>query len=314
MAAKKTNKNGIVELLRFICSIWVAYFHGFFPVLSDKFNGVILPVDFFFLVTGFYFLKSIEKYRHENFWHGIRFVFWDRTKRFIVPLVIAALSILTCNILVELNSGFNWPLSFLWFFAAQFAFLSLYYVLRRIIKKQWIFNLICGVVIAISLSLFLLEFKALDIFFRVPAMLAIGMLLSQIPKINIKLKNETKSKRLNVAVNLIGFAVTFLTAFYLIYRPEYAVWKIHLICCLLFPAILYFATSLPVRSRFLNLLGEISLFVYLAQCPILIHHYFVIDDTKKQFPWLVICALFLFILNRIINKFRGKKAAKAKNS
>ena len=310
MAAYKTNKNGIVELLRFVCSVWVAYLHGFFPILSDKFNGVILPVDFFFLVTGFYFLKSIEKFRVGPFWHGIRFVFWDRTKRFIVPLIIAASSVLFCNIFAELDLGFNWPLSFLWFFAAQFTFLSFYYVLRRIIKKTLVFNLVCGIMICISLSLFKFEIKAFDICFRVPAMIAIGMLLSQIPKINIKLKNEIRAKRLNIAINAVGFAFSAATAFYLIYRPEYAVWKIHLICCLLFPAILYFATSLPVRSRFLNLLGEISLFVYLAQCPILIHHYFVIEDTKKQFPWLVICALFLFLLNRIINRISATKKLK----
>lgn len=312
MATYKTNKNGIIELLRFVCAVWVAYFHGFFPILSDKFNGVILPVDFFFLVTGYYFLKSIEKYRKGPFWQGIRFVFWDRTKRFIVPLAIAALSITMCNILFELDLGFNWPLSFLWFFAAQFTFLTVYYLLLRIIKKQLVFNLVCGVIICISLSLFKLEIEALDICFRVPAMIAIGMLLSQIPKLNIKLKDEIKSKRLNIAINAVCFTALAAITTYLIYRPEYAVWKIHLICCLLFPAILYFATEIPVRSRLLNLLGEISLFIYLAQCPILLHYYAITHNTKTEFYTLCVCAALLFAINRAVNAIiKRKKQQKA---
>ena len=106
-------KNGLIELFRFLCAVWVAYFHGFFPIHSDKFNGVILPVDFFFLVSGFFFLKSIEKYREKPYWEGVRFIFWGRTKRFIVPLIIAFLSVCLCNVIFPLEfNGFNWPFSF----------------------------------------------------------------------------------------------------------------------------------------------------------------------------------------------------------
>ena len=40
MIKKEMSKNGLVELFRFLCSVWVAYFHGFFPILSNKFDGV----------------------------------------------------------------------------------------------------------------------------------------------------------------------------------------------------------------------------------------------------------------------------------
>ena len=59
---KKIRQNGMIELIRFLCSVWVAYYHGFFPVLSDKFGGVNVSVDIFFMITGFFFLKSMEKY------------------------------------------------------------------------------------------------------------------------------------------------------------------------------------------------------------------------------------------------------------
>ena len=303
-------KNGLVELIRFLCAVWVAYFHGFFPVLSDKFNGVILPVDFFFVISGFFFLKSIERYRERPFCEGVRFIVWGRIKNFIVPLIIAALSIFLCNLIFPLDLGFNWPLSFLWFFAAQFVYLSLFYLLLKKVKRQYTFNVVCVIIICISLSASSFLTKPIDIPVRGPAMLAIGMLLSQISPVNIQSKDEKMEKMLNLFVNAIGFLITAATFVYLAYLPGGEIWKIHFLCVIVCPAVLYFAVALPVYSKFLNLLGELSIFIYLGQCPILFHHYLVSQDTKEQFPILCVCVILLFVLNRIINAKRASKKAR----
>lgn len=306
MVKTESNKNGIVELFRFLCSIWVAYYHGFFPILSDKFDGVNISVDFFFMVSGLFFLKSIEKYKEKPFLEGIHHIFWGRTKSFIVPLIIAASSILFCNLYFELDfGGFNWPLSFLWFFAAQFVYLTVFYILLKLIKRRSFFNLACVIIICISMSLVLFMSKSFakqfGHVFRGPAMLAIGMLISQIPPIKTNLKDEIKGKRLSLIVNVIGFIITAITFVYLAYLPDYALWKAHLFTCIICPLLLYFALGVPVRSKFLNLLGEISIFIYLAQCPILIHHYGVSDNTKDQFPLFCVCIVAMFVINRIVN-------------
>jgi len=299
----QSRKNGLVELFRFLCAVWVAYFHGFFPVLSDKFNGVNTAVGFFFVLSGYFFLKSMEKYKDRPLREGIVFVFWGRTKRFIVPLILAALSILYCNIVFkwELN-GFNWPLSFLWFFAAQFVFLSLFFLAYRKTRHQRTFNIICVIVICISMSAFKVLTRELDRVARGPAMLAIGMLIAQIPKLKITLTNSIAAERLTLLVNALGFAASAIAFIYLAYLPGYEIWKLHLLGGLVGPAVLYFATALPVHSRFLNLLGEFSVFIYLAQCPILLHHFHVSRDTRDQFPLLCVCAVAMFALNRIVNK------------
>ena len=302
-------KNGLVELIRFLCAVWVAYFHGFFPVHSDKFNGVTLPVDIFFIICGFFFLNSIEKYREKPYWEGVRFIVWGRIKKIIVPLIIAASSILLCNILFPLDLGFNWPLSFLWFFAAQFVYLSLYYLLLKKVKKQSVFNVVCLIIICISLSASSFLTKPIDIPVRGPAMIAIGMLLSQIPSINIKAKTAKASKVFNIFINALGFVITLAIYIYLAYLPGGEIWKIHFLCVIVCPAVLYFAVSLPVYSKFFNLLGELSIFIYLGQCPILFHHYLVSQDSKDQFPILCVCVVVLFVLNRIINAKRASKKA-----
>ena len=70
VADHKSNKNGLVELFRFICAVWVAYFHGFFPIITDNFNGIVFAVEFFFMVSGFFFLRSMEKYKEKPFLEG----------------------------------------------------------------------------------------------------------------------------------------------------------------------------------------------------------------------------------------------------
>ena len=312
MTKKLSNKNGLIELFRFLCSIWVAYYHGFFPVLSDKFDGVNISVDFFFMVTGLFFLKSIEKYIDKPFSEGIKYIFWGKTKSFIVPLIIAASSILFCNLFFELDfGGFNWPLSFLWFFAAQFVFLCVFYVLLRKFKNRTNFNIACVVIIILSMSLVVFMSnsfaKQFDRVFRSPAMIALGILLSQIPKLNLKHRDENKTRNLNMIVNATGFTFVAIIFIYLAYLPGYSTTKAHLFTCIVCPLLLYFALALPVRGKLFDLLGEISIFIYLAQCPILIHHYGVNSDTKSQFPLFCVCIIALFFINRLANRILIQK-------
>jgi hypothetical protein len=282
--------------------VWVAYFHGFFFVLSDKFDGVNISIDFFFMVSGLFFLKSMEKYKEKPFLEGVKHISYGKVKGFIVPLIIAALSVLSCNIIFEWElNKFNWPLSFLWFFVAQFVYLTLFFLLYRKVNKKSTFYAICVVIICATMSLCLLKNETIGRVARGPAMISIGMFISLIPKINIKLKNEAIAKRVNIFINLIGFLASATAFIYLAYLPGFSILKLHAFTCIVCTSLLYFATALPVRSKLLNLLGEISVFIYLAQCPILFHHFLVSRDTREQFPLLCVCAVAMFLLNRIIN-------------
>ena len=310
MIKKENGKNGLVELFRFLCSIWVAYFHGFFPEITENFSGVNISIDFFFMVSGLFFLKSLDKLKEKPFWNGAWTIFWGRTKRFIVPLIIAALSILWCNIAFEWNfNQFNWPLSFLWFFVVQFIYLSIFYLIYKKIKKRSTFNIICLIILCVTMMSCLFNNETLGRIIRGMGMLALAMLVSQIPKINIKLNDGTKARRLNIFINAVGFVISAVAFAYLAYLPGYAVWKLHIFICIVCTSLLYFATALPVRSKFLNLLGELSTFIYLGQCPILLHYHYGSEISENQFVPLCICATALFVINRIVNYFikRNKK-------
>ena len=305
--ATANRKNGLIELIRFLCSVWVAYYHGFFPILSGKFNGANVSVDFFFLITGMFFLKSVEKYRDKPYFPGVRSIIWGRTKRFAVLLAIAAGSVLLSNIIFPMDLGFNWPLSFLWFFAAQYLLLALYFLLYKKVRNKTVFNIILVVIILISMSLFKISVQNIHIPLRTPAMFALGMLLSQIPSLKIVGKDGSLKKGATVALNSVGFAISAGILLYLAYLPQYEIWKLHLMCCVICPAVLYFANTLPVYGKFFDLLGEFSLYIYLGQCPIIIHHYAVSRDTRDQFPILCIVVVVMFIIYRLVNRKKKDK-------
>ena len=252
-------------------------FSRLFPVLSDKFNGENISVDFFFMFSGLFFLKSMDKYREAPLGEGIKAIFWSRNKKIIVPLTIAALSILYCNI----------------------AFL-----IYKNVKRRSTFNIICAIIACACISLCMFDLKQFYRVARAPGMIAIGILVSQIPKIKLK------SERISLLVNSLAFVISAAAFIYLAYLPGADTGRAHLFLCVVCPALLYFATALPVRSKFLNLLGEFSVFIYLAQLPILLHHFYVSRDTRDQFPLLCICALGMFIINRIVNKIQQNKTAK----
>jgi hypothetical protein len=204
-----------------------------------------------------------------------------------------------------MDFAFNWPLSFLWFFAAQFLYLSLFFLVFKKTKKLSSFNIACVVIIIICMSMFRIG-RVPDRVLRGPAMIAIGVLVSQIPKIKIKLKNNAKSEIFSLILSAVGFTVSAVALIYVAYLPGFAIWKLHLACGLIYPLILYFATALPVHSKFLNLLGELSVYIYLAQCPILIHYYATNATTQAEFPLLCVCVVAMFVINRLVNR---KKAA-----
>ena len=310
MVKKVSNKNGIIELFRFLCSVWVAYFHGFIPILSDKFDGVNISVDFFFMVAGFFFLKSIDRFREKPLWQGIRFIVWGRISRFVAPLIIAALSVLWCNTMIEFKSdGFNFPFSFLWFFIALFSFLSVLFLLYKKIKRIFIFNIVCAVIICLSMSFHKLGLSGIDILARGPAMVTIGILISQIPQIKVISRNEIKSRNYSLIINAICFGISLAAFLYLAYLPEFTIWKLHLFTCVVCPMFIYFAVTLPIHGKFFNFLGECSIYIYLAQCPLLLHYYYLNQSVKEYFIWLCIYAVAMFVINRIVNYIIKKRKA-----
>ncbi len=80
----KTNKltggrNGTIDFLRFVFSLFVAalHFNGVVDYPNERFQGAYFSVEFFFLVSGFLFAKSMKKYdeNESDAWEvGVSFI------------------------------------------------------------------------------------------------------------------------------------------------------------------------------------------------------------------------------------------------
>ena len=57
-------KNSLIELYRFLFALWVLYYHSFVPYKGELFGQGYLAVEFFFVLSGFFLIRSIDKYIH----------------------------------------------------------------------------------------------------------------------------------------------------------------------------------------------------------------------------------------------------------
>lgn len=94
-------RNGIVSLWKFIFSIVIAFFHTvkLYPELSNKiFKGGYIGVEFFFLISGFYFAKKVlesKTTKKENIGeYTIKFVF-NAIKNLIPYIIICFIAIMS---------------------------------------------------------------------------------------------------------------------------------------------------------------------------------------------------------------------------
>lgn len=69
MNQKNNNHNGIVSLWKFIFAIVIMFFHtnGFYPNYQNPiFRWGYISVEFFFIISGFYFAKKVLKEKYNN--------------------------------------------------------------------------------------------------------------------------------------------------------------------------------------------------------------------------------------------------------
>ncbi len=86
--------NGFISIWKFIFAVVIVFFHGnkFHPVGENPFFfGGYIAVEFFFIVTGFYFAKNIllKKEKIKNLGEETIFFIWKKIKQ-LIPYVLLA--------------------------------------------------------------------------------------------------------------------------------------------------------------------------------------------------------------------------------
>ena len=129
MASAK-NKNSLIELMRFFFALWVLYYHSFVPIKTSAFSDGFLAVEFFFVLSGFYLIRSIDKYTSQPINTGLFSFLKHRFSAIAIPFLINEIFVLYYSIFIE--ASYNFFFGFLWYIRDLFVAMSVIFILTHL--------------------------------------------------------------------------------------------------------------------------------------------------------------------------------------
>ncbi len=181
---KKSNRNSIIELVRLLASIWIVYYHNMFVIANNTskyFDGGRIAVDFFFILSGLFFIKSHNSCRKNSFIHDFVTFALKRIKSMGIALPIGLIfSTIFFVIFPTNNYGTNFIFGYLWFIPAMFVAFLLYFVIFEIKNTKLRTSTITAIVICCYILAFTYRQQRI---FSAFAGIGLGILLSMIPQI-----------------------------------------------------------------------------------------------------------------------------------
>lgn len=292
----KSQRNGLIELYRFLFAIWVVWFHSFFIFKNQYFNHGYISVDFFFILSGFYLIKAIDKYLNTTLFKGIGKFLLQKIKALGTPFFVGFIFAVWYMFLDDKLTLFG----FLWYIPFMLLGFIVIFVMKKYIKsnRALIFCLIVSVVL--NYLLYYNPFYQGIWLFGAVGGVSLGVLISFIPKINLK----TKSINFNWIITLALLGVVL----YLAYLPKENLVSEYFLVLLLMPMLIYFTNTLSINCRLFNFLGSLSFGLYAYQCVLRVIEYYI---PLAQY-WLFLILVGLVLVDKLVEHiYKRTKREKA---
>lgn len=287
---KQYGRNSILEILRLCASLWVMYYHGLSLFeRTEAFRNGRIAVDFFFLLSGFFFLTSFKKEEDKQVIKGLTCFIWKRFKPLMWTFLICF--VFSIAYYIQFFQSFFEPSiwGYLWYVPHLMIVFSFYFIIRKLLKRDWAFNLITAISTIVCMTLVLTGTTDYGIF-RGIAGVGLGVLISQIPKIwQYKMGKIT-------SVVLTPLLFSIITILAILHPPT--VIQDCLCLLILFPAIVYFASQIPVSNKYINAICSISFGLYAYQAVIRIFEANLIITSHWQ---MFLIVLALAIVDKLIH-------------
>lgn len=297
---------GLLDIYRFILGFWVMFHHDFFfmPLRQDIFSTAQLSVDFFFVISGFFLLRSIEKQKDEKLHIGIGNLLWTRIKPLLFSVSFITAFNLICialfireDVLVTTFTIFR----YWWYILYLLVAVVLFYLLYRLLKAKWAF-ITALFVIAIGMAAldYFIEtngilFYELTFFTRTFGCISAGMLISYIPRLRIK--------KFNISIPMVIILVPTIT--YLAYGQKDFFTCILMI--VLFTALVYFSTNITFGGVITDVIGRLSTRMYLYMSFITTLYMLGLTHHRILFVIDVALAIMDLVLSGYKEKFEKLK-------
>lgn len=301
---KKSNKsvvdrNSILEILRLCASLWVMYYHGFSLInRSEMFRNGRIAVDFFFILSGFYIIKSFIKEYDKTYLEGIKNLIYKRVGP--ISFTFGICFIFQLISYIQFYEGFfeNSIWGYLWYIPHMLIVFMIYFTLYKIAKNRKVFNAITGILSVICYVLILTYTTDYGIF-RGIAGIGAGILLSQIPKCECKwFKNI-----LSPILTILSFGSILIIS---IIHPSIII-QDSICLIVLFPTVIYFSSQIQFSNKIINSICSISLGLYMYQtvASLLEENLIIVEGNI-----LFLIVLILAIIDRIIISFVSNREKK----
>ena len=293
----KSERNSVLEILRLCASLWVMYYHGLsLFARTEAFRNGRIAVDFFFLLSGFFFIVTYQKEENQAFFKGLGSFIWKRFK----PLMWTFIICMVFSIIhyIQFYEGFLqtsiW--GYLWYIPHLMIVFSCYYTLRRLIKRKIAFNITTMLAVLISTILILTGVTDYGVV-RGIAGVGYGILISQIPTI----WKYKAGKIISVSLTIFSFSIITILA---IIHPAVIIQDC-LCLIILFPAIIYFAGQIPFSNKVINAICSISFGLYAYQT---VTRVFESNEIITSHLYMFLIVLALAIIDRLVIYLVKKKS------
>ena len=255
-------RNSLIELYRFFFALNVVKNHGFFPEGFNYFSPGRVSVEFFFVLSGFLFVGTLEKLSDLPLNKSLPKMIVGKLKPLFFPLIIGVLSNIIYNIVAKEYFDGIW--GYLWYIEAMMLVFIAYLVLRRVIKSEKVFTYVTlGIFTLATLMRFSGVFYEWG-YVRAFATISLGMLLSKLPKIEIERK--WIAWVILIPVQAMCFVIV---CFHLGNVDWFGGFRgvEFILDNLLYPALIYLTFNVSISSNVLDYLGALSFGLYAFQCP-----------------------------------------------
>lgn len=289
---KMKKRNSLIELYRFLFSMIIVKYHGFFPYQGAYFGPGRICVEFFFVLSGWFMLKTIDKYCEMSYWKGLFHLLKDKIVGLGVPLFIGLLFNIPYKIIVGMVDWWDFSIwGYLWYVHVMLIVFIFYYTIRRFIKSDKILILIAVIVCVFASIIHAIPSFYSDGYLRAFSAISLGLIISFLPRIQIKNKNL-----LWIPLVCVQLLVLRMLMF------EFAFWEEELLNLVLYPALVYLTFHLPVHNKVFNYLGALSFGLYAYQSIPRLIVTLGYDNVWVSFLIIVFLAVLTDLIKRIIKR------------
>lgn len=294
-------KNSLIELCRFLFALWVLYYHSFVPYKGALFGQGYLAVEFFFVLSGFFLLQSMEQYLQKSTKEGLGDFLKHRFKAIAIPFFIGEIFVLLYSFTIEIS--YNLFFGYLWYIRDLFIAMIGIFLLRKWIKSQRQFYVILAIISVVSF----VGFSWLPIIawprgpFRSAAAIPLGIFASLLPKFS----GKKKSHGIYIGIGTILSALGCLSIAVL---QDKTLLLSYVLVVVGYPALIYFMNQIKFSSPLFNWLGSLSFPIYAFQCILRVVEAWGFENNIWLFIILMILVLTYSLATHIVkSKSRNKK-------